>query len=68
MILVTERPTRAPFGIIGLDHTVWRVLGRCIARRRQRQDLSELDDHLLEDIGVTRDAATRECAKPFWRR
>ncbi|MCT7376111.1 DUF1127 domain-containing protein [Chelativorans salis] len=36
-------------------------------RRRQRLHLSELDDHLLADIGLTRQAVRRECASPFWR-
>jgi uncharacterized protein YjiS (DUF1127 family) len=34
---------------------------------RQRRMLSELDDHMLRDIGVTRVEAARECEKPFWR-
>ena len=37
-----------------------------IAWRRQRQDLAVLNDHLLADIGVTREAALREAGKPFW--
>ena len=41
---------------------VWR------ARRRQRQTLAELNDYLLNDIGVSRNEARREAAKPFWRR
>lgn len=36
-------------------------------RYRQRLDLAELDDHLLADIGVTRQEAGRESARPFWR-
>ena len=36
-------------------------------RRRQRQDLAELDDHSLRDIGITRQAAALETDKPFWR-
>lgn len=36
-------------------------------RRRQRQVLSELDDHMLRDIGLTRAAAEHEASKPFWR-
>lgn len=36
------------------------------ARRRQRQALSELDDHILKDIGLTREQAQREAARPFW--
>ena len=38
-----------------------------IERVRQRRFLSELDDHMLRDIGVTRVEAARECEKPFWR-
>jgi uncharacterized protein YjiS (DUF1127 family) len=39
----------------------------CSARSRQREALSKLDDHLLEDIGVTRKQADAEAAKPFWK-
>jgi uncharacterized protein YjiS (DUF1127 family) len=45
----------------------WRWCARCSARSRQRQALSELDDRLLEDIGVTRQKADGEAAKPFWK-
>jgi uncharacterized protein YjiS (DUF1127 family) len=38
-----------------------------LARRRQRLDLSELNDHLLKDIGLSRSAAQAEATKPFWR-
>lgn len=67
MVLTTDRHARAQFGIVRAGQHVWRVLGLCFERHRQRDDLAELDDHLLADIGVTRDAAERECAKPFWR-
>jgi uncharacterized protein YjiS (DUF1127 family) len=36
-------------------------------RSGQRQDLAELQDHQLRDIGLTRDDIRRECSKPFWR-
>jgi uncharacterized protein YjiS (DUF1127 family) len=41
-----------------------------IDRSRQRRALHELvaDGRLLSDIGVTREEALREAAKPFWRR
>jgi uncharacterized protein YjiS (DUF1127 family) len=42
-----------------------------IARRRGRRHLAELaqwSDHLLKDIGVSRDATLREAAKPFWQK
>jgi uncharacterized protein YjiS (DUF1127 family) len=41
------------------------------ARSQQRRALGELverDDRMLRDIGVSRDAAQREAAKPFWQR
>jgi uncharacterized protein YjiS (DUF1127 family) len=45
----------------------WRWCFRCSARTRQREALSRLDDRLLEDIGVTRQEANAEAAKPFWK-
>ena len=44
---------------------VARTIGCRIARHRQRQDLAVLDDRLLADIGVTREAALHEAGKPF---
>jgi uncharacterized protein YjiS (DUF1127 family) len=44
-----------------------RWCARCSARSRQRRALSQLDDRLLEDIGVTRQQAIAEAAKPFWK-
>ena len=42
-----------------------------IARSRQRRALREIaertDDHLLKDMGVSRQEALREADKPFWR-
>jgi uncharacterized protein YjiS (DUF1127 family) len=35
--------------------------------RRQLRNLCQLDDHILQDIGLTRDALLREATKPFWR-
>ena len=36
-------------------------------RRQGRQDLSELDDRLLADVGISREDALWEAGKPFWR-
>jgi hypothetical protein len=33
---------------------------------RQRRHLSELDDALLKDIGVSRDQADTEARRPVW--
>jgi uncharacterized protein YjiS (DUF1127 family) len=41
-----------------------------IDRSRQRAALGELADlnnHLLEDIGVSKEQALHEAAKPFWQ-
>ena len=50
---------------VALAH-IARTIALWFARRRQRRDLAELDEHLLKDIGVTREQAAREAAKPFW--
>ena len=38
------------------------------ARQRQRRALAELEDQILDDIGISREQAHREAAKPFWKR
>jgi uncharacterized protein YjiS (DUF1127 family) len=35
-------------------------------RARQRRSLSQLDDRLLRDIGITRYDVLIEAGKPFW--
>lgn len=42
------------------------LLGEWSARERQRRRLAELDDRLLDDIGISREAAAAEAAKGFW--
>jgi uncharacterized protein YjiS (DUF1127 family) len=37
-------------------------------RHRQRQSLLELDDHMLRDIGLSRNDAEAEASKHFWER
>jgi uncharacterized protein YjiS (DUF1127 family) len=55
--------------------TQWQAPSRLIqlwaARRHQRSGLRELaeqDDRLLRDMGIPRDKALIEAAKPFWKR
>lgn len=45
----------------------WRWCAWCSARSRQRKALWTLDDRLLKDIGVTRQQADAEAARPFWK-
>jgi uncharacterized protein YjiS (DUF1127 family) len=47
--------------------TAWLLVTSWIDRARQRNALATLDDRMLQDIGITRFAAARECGKPFWR-
>jgi uncharacterized protein YjiS (DUF1127 family) len=49
-----------------LDHWVAFAI-RCRERRRQRQALSQLDDRMLVDIGISRSQAIEEASKPFWK-
>jgi uncharacterized protein YjiS (DUF1127 family) len=44
-----------------------RICSRMAQRRHQRQALRELDDRLLDDIGVTPEQAEREVRKWFWQ-
>jgi uncharacterized protein YjiS (DUF1127 family) len=43
------------------------VLARWLDASRSRQTLDELDEHMLRDIGLTRDEARREASKFFWQ-
>ena len=36
-------------------------------RSKQRKELAELDDRMLNDIGYTRAEVQKETSKPFWR-
>jgi len=36
-------------------------------RAEQRYRLAALDDHILQDVGLSRADAAAEAAKPFWR-
>ncbi len=38
-----------------------------IVRTKDRRQLSRLNDHLLNDIGLNRFDVAREINKPFWR-
>ncbi len=45
---------------------LWRVILRWLDRARQRDALSELDERLLADIGVSPGEAAAEAKKPMW--
>jgi uncharacterized protein YjiS (DUF1127 family) len=72
---LTGRSTPTASGNYGIAKTwrffwgtqFWRWCARCSERSRQRQALAQLDDHDLKDIGMTRQQANAEAAKPFWK-
>ena len=52
-----DRPTRS--GVLSL-------IVRAVGLHRSRRQLSALDDHMLADIGVTRQDAMAEAERPVW--
>ena len=51
----------------GLVVTCICLIASWIHRTHQRGALARLDDRMLKDVGITRNEAEHECAKPFWR-
>ena len=45
---------------------IWQRLGRLLAVTKQRRRLADLDDHLLRDIGLTREQANQEAKRRVW--
>jgi uncharacterized protein YjiS (DUF1127 family) len=43
-----------------------RALIDALALQRHRQQLAHLNDDILDDIGITREQATAEAARPIW--
>ena len=43
-----------------------RTLSLCVHRASERRVLLDLDDHLLRDLGLTRERARLEAGRPFW--
>lgn len=60
-----------PDGIVGQFTAVFALVRMWIVRHRGREALRELaehtDEHLLADIGVTREEALRRAQKWFWQ-
>ena len=46
---------------------VFATLALWIERAGERRNLSDLDDHLLRDIGLPLYDARREAKRPFWK-
>ncbi|MGJ8602896.1 MAG: DUF1127 domain-containing protein [Marivita sp.] len=57
--------TLSPLAVVALRVAV--TLTKWSIRRRTRDQLKHLDDHLLRDIGLDRLTAQREANRKFWR-
>jgi uncharacterized protein YjiS (DUF1127 family) len=62
-----ERPCRSETHLFGFLSKPALILGIWFERRQQRRALAEMDDRLLDDLGLRRDQVRSEAAKPFWK-
>jgi uncharacterized protein YjiS (DUF1127 family) len=46
--------------------SILRRIRAALELRRQRQHLTELDDHMLRDIGLTAEQVHAEADQPIW--
>lgn len=44
----------------------WARVWTAITVQNERQELAGLDDHMLNDIGMTREQAEAEAQRPIW--
>lgn len=65
LTVTAPQPAQLPFGLfvrrLQVTVTAW------FQRARQRRQLAALSARQLDDIGITREQAASEAAKPFWR-
>ena len=54
-------------GILRLAGVVFASMAHWRERAKQRRQLSELDDRLLTDVGLSRSDAWQESRKHFWQ-
>lgn len=47
--------------------SLFSTLNIWMQRSRQRKQLAQLDQHLLDDIGLSAEMVAKEIAKPFWK-
>ena len=43
------------------------VVTKWDVKRRTRRELRKADEHILYDVGLTREEAVEESSKPFWK-
>lgn len=61
-----QRYVARPASVIAALRLAARAVLAWRERAVQRRELAELPEYMLRDIGLTRDQALVEAAKPFW--
>ncbi len=61
------RPLSILRGLCARAQRVLRCFKAMAERHRMRRQLLELEDRMLEDIGVTREQAGKMARKPLWK-
>lgn len=64
--ICADHPVRASASRPRRGFSVVRLVMQAIALRYQRKRLTRLTDEQLHDIGLTRDQAIAEAARPVW--
>lgn len=59
-------PVTASFAPLPRPNRLVRGLRHALTLRKERLALAALDDHLLADIGLTREDALAEASLPLW--
>lgn len=59
-------PVTAFFAILPRPNRLVRALRHALNLRKERLALAALEDHLLADIGLTREDALAEASLPLW--
>ncbi len=59
-------PVTAAFAPLPRPSRLVRGLRHALTQRKERLALAALDDHLLADIGLTREDARAEASLPLW--
>ncbi|WP_206201917.1 DUF1127 domain-containing protein [Terasakiella sp. SH-1] len=52
--------------LVNMPKMVSETIGQWLQRQRKRRELAQLDDRILEDIGLTQKEIEAEISKPFW--
>jgi uncharacterized protein YjiS (DUF1127 family) len=64
-VVSTFRQVLRALGIGNVGHL--RGLSDALARQKSRTELGKLDDHMLNDIGLTREQAASEASRSMWQ-